>query len=72
MANSNDSNQSSDSTRKKGNQAQRPSETDQQNQGGQRSHTDQQNQGQRDSGGGEQSGGGHGHDRDVNRKDTSK
>jgi hypothetical protein len=66
------SNQSSDNMRKKGDKSQRPSETDQQNQGGQRSHTDQQHQGHRDSGGGQQTGGSHGHDHDMNRKDTSK
>ncbi len=70
MANSN---QTSDTTSKKGDQAKRPNETDQQNQGAQRSHTDQQHQGHKASGGGgQQTGGSHGHDRDMNRNDTSK
>jgi hypothetical protein len=62
MANSN---QTSDNTRKKGDKAQHPNESDQQNQGGQRSHTDQQHQGHKDSGGGGQQTGG-------SRKETSK
>jgi hypothetical protein len=68
MANST---QKPDTTQKSGDKTPRPNEAGQQDQGS-RSQPGQQNQGQRDSGAGQQTGGSHGNDNNMNRKEGSK